>query len=267
MSFDLMVFERGQAPETFEAFLDWYEVQTQWTEERDYDSLSGTSPQLSAWFMEMKETFPPLNGTYSLSDEEAFANEEIENRLTDYSIGGDMIFAAFGWSAAEEACELALALAKKHSVGFYDPQAGTIYCQGMGICKMRTERSDDKTVVWEQIEKELRSLDQAARGTTNRDGAFITIWFEDDETEHAFMQCMPLYPKAGGFFKKLFSGAKDAEEKEEKSITAYTVEAGTGEKIFTLQVEGKEQLEQILNEYYQTRQLPDTSDWTDSGIL
>ena len=38
----------------------------------------------------------------------------------DYSIGHDIIYAAFSWSVAEEAYEQMLSLAKKHDVGFFD---------------------------------------------------------------------------------------------------------------------------------------------------
>ena len=261
MSFDLMAFEKANAPEFFEDFLNWSSEQTKWTEDRDYDSLDGTSPRLEAWFMAMKETFPPLNGPYCLNDEEL--SVEIENRLTDYSIGSSVIYAAFGWSVAEEAGELAGKLAKIHDVGFFNPQTGDILCEGMVLCKMRTESYDDKTVVWEHIEKEILSLDDPGRGTSPRDGVFITVFFEQNGTGGEFMQCSPDYPKHEGFFKRLFGSGKSSDT----GILSYTVEAGTGEKIYATQLSGKEQVRQILHDYYLSRRLPDISSWQDTGII
>ena len=57
MSYDLMVFERTKAPTTKKEFMAWYEKQTEWEEEHDYQTISVSSPALQNWFMEMKEKF------------------------------------------------------------------------------------------------------------------------------------------------------------------------------------------------------------------
>jgi hypothetical protein len=258
MSFDLMVFEKSKAPKASEDFFLWYDEETQWQEERDYNSLNGTSPQLVAWFMEMKKTFPPMNGEYSLSDEEAFANDDIERHLTDYSIGSNIIYSAFAWSLADEAYKLALNLAKSHDVGFYNPQTGEICCNSMILCKIRIETSNDDMIAdWKRIEKEILTLD-----SPKRQGSFVTLWFEQNGTDQEFMQCMPTYPEQKGFLKKLFSSST-----ENNTITSYAVEAGTGDKIYTIQANSKEKVLQIFHDYYSSRTLPDISDWTDSGII
>ena len=120
MSYDLMVFEKTKAPGTKKEFMDWYEKQTEWGEDHDYQTIGVSSPALQSWFMEMKETFPPMNGEYAPGDEAIEADEEWESRLTDYCIGRDVIYAAFPWSQAEEAYELVRNLAQKHGVGFFD---------------------------------------------------------------------------------------------------------------------------------------------------
>lgn len=125
MSYDLMVFEKTKAPATKKEFMAWYEKQTEWSEEHDYETISVSSPALQNWFMEMKEKFPPMNGEYapdfdSLDDEEA---EAVEQHMADYSIGHDVIYAAFAWSVADEAYELMRSLAQKHKVGFFDVSA------------------------------------------------------------------------------------------------------------------------------------------------
>ena len=119
MSYDLMVFERTAAPKSRKDFLEWYEKQTEWNEEHDYDDPVITSSDLRNWFMEIIEKFPQMNGAFELSDDE-LDNMENESYVTDYSIGKAVIYAAFAWSLAEEAFETVTKLAKKHNVGFFN---------------------------------------------------------------------------------------------------------------------------------------------------
>ena len=46
--------------------------------------------------------------------------ENLELHMVDYSIGYNVIYAAFSWSVADEAYELMRSLAQKHKVGFFD---------------------------------------------------------------------------------------------------------------------------------------------------
>ena len=133
MSYDLMVFEIEQAPTSKTDFLSWYQRQTQWSEPHDYQSIDVASPALQHWFMEMKETFPPLNGEHSPSDAQLEEEWWLEDRLTDFSIGTHVIYIGFPWSTAEEAYETTRMLAKKHHVGLFDvsgPNADVILPDG-----------------------------------------------------------------------------------------------------------------------------------------
>lgn len=120
MSYDLMVFEKVKAPKTRKEFLEWYEKQTEWGEDHDYQTIGISSPALQNWFLEMKETFPPMNGEYAPDFEFLAGNEDLDSHVTDYSIGKEIIYATFSWSTAEEAYNLTRRLAKKHDVGFFD---------------------------------------------------------------------------------------------------------------------------------------------------
>ena len=120
MSYDLMVFEKTKAPRTKREFLRWFEEQAECGEEPSSQSLSASSPALRNWFMEMKEAFPPMNGLYAPDDEQLSADEELESRLTDYSISGGAIYASFAWSLAEEAYGTVRKAAQRHDVGFFD---------------------------------------------------------------------------------------------------------------------------------------------------
>lgn len=124
LSYDLMVFEKTKAPKTRAEFITWYEKQTRWEEDHDYQTITVSSPALQSWFMEMKEVFPPMNGEYAPEDDLIEEDETLEARLTDYCIGRDVIYAAFAWSVAEEAYERMRTLAQKHGVGFFDVSGG-----------------------------------------------------------------------------------------------------------------------------------------------
>lgn len=123
MSYDLMVFEKEKAPKTKKNFMAWYEKQVEWSEEHDYQRISVSSSALQNWFMEMKETFPPMNGEYAPASELLDEDENLESYLTDYCIGRDVIYASFAWSVASEAYERMRSLAQKHNVGFFDVSA------------------------------------------------------------------------------------------------------------------------------------------------
>lgn len=263
MSYDLMVFEQTKAPTVYEEFLNWMSQQTEWSEDRDYHSIEGTSEQLVSWLMDMKKTFPPLNGAFRPSNEEIGTDQNMENHLTDYTIGTDLVYASFGYSVAEEADRLVPEYAKKHGVGFYNPQTGEVHHDDMIFCNMATEGQTDRISTWEQIEREILTLDSPQRGASNRDGAFVTLSFANNGTDQEFMQCMPVYPKEKGLFSKLFGGKQSVDG----GIIAYTVEAGDGEKLYEKQATTKEELSAILHAYYIRRKLPDLSGWTDSGIL
>lgn len=115
MSYDLMVFERTKAPQKRKEFLVWYDKETEWSEEHGYDDPAVTSPALRNWYEEMIKTFPNMD-----SPDAEVEDDDAEAHLTVYSIGHNVIYAAFAWSVAEEAYEKVKALAQKHGVGFYD---------------------------------------------------------------------------------------------------------------------------------------------------
>lgn len=96
--------------------MNWYRDQTQWSEEHSYDDPVVTSANLRSWFMEMIESYPAMNGPYSKEDEDS-------DFVTDYSIGNEVIYAAFAWSLAEQAYDKMKTLAEKHNVGFFDASA------------------------------------------------------------------------------------------------------------------------------------------------
>jgi len=116
MSYDLMVFDPQSAPPDRAGFMAWYWKQTEWSEGHKYDDPGVTTPELRAWFMDMIQHFPALNGPLRSNDVDA-------DEITDYSIGRSVIYVGFRWSLAESAYDTVFSMAEKHHVGFFDVSA------------------------------------------------------------------------------------------------------------------------------------------------
>lgn len=115
VSYDLMVFALEVAPRDRASFMEWYDAQTEWQEDHSYNDPTVCTPALRAWFMEMIQSYPAMNGPYAQED-----LPEDEGSVTDYSVGRFAIYAAFSWSKADEAYEHTFRLAAKHGVGFFN---------------------------------------------------------------------------------------------------------------------------------------------------
>ena len=113
MSYDVMVFDPAVAPRGAAAFLQWYDAPTDWNEKHGYDDAAVSVPALQAFFTELAEDFPPMDGP--LSDD-----EDDRPQVTDYSIGTHVIYASFDDEVAEDAHGQVQILANKHQVGFFD---------------------------------------------------------------------------------------------------------------------------------------------------
>jgi len=107
-----MVFEPDAVPVRHDEFLDWYALQTKWTEDHGYDDPAITTEHLRAWFQDMIQIFPPMNGSDQLAKD--------ENSSTDYAIGTSFVYASFAWSKSEAAYMTVARLAEKHSLGLFN---------------------------------------------------------------------------------------------------------------------------------------------------
>jgi hypothetical protein len=119
VSYDLMVFDPKAAPRGKDAFLSWYDGQTQWSEGKSYEAPSATTPNLAAWYADMCRDFPNMNDPDTYEPE----HDEDNPRLTGYSIGPSIIYTDFRWSQAETAYATVRKLAVKHRVGFFNVSA------------------------------------------------------------------------------------------------------------------------------------------------
>ncbi len=118
MSYDLMVFEPSAAPKSEDEFMEWYDEQTEWSEDHNYQDHTVASKALQNWYMEMIKEFPPMNGPLASRDNDDHPG------LTSYSIGRYVIYSGFSWGMVEEAYSKVRELATKYSVGFFDVSSG-----------------------------------------------------------------------------------------------------------------------------------------------
>ena len=114
MTYDILAFDPDSV--TDEDFPAWWNKQSEWSEDHSYDDAAVTTPSLREFFGDLIQTFPPMNGPGSPTDEEFDADPELEVRVTDYSIGTTVVYGAFAWSQESTARPLFTSLAAKHGV-------------------------------------------------------------------------------------------------------------------------------------------------------
>lgn len=109
----LTVFDPALVPhDDIADFLHWYDLTTEWVEDRDYASTTGTAETLLPWFETMSAEFPPrvagATGT------------------TRYIIGSTCVYARFADDVSAAAETLARRLAHDHGLGLYVAGSGEV---------------------------------------------------------------------------------------------------------------------------------------------
>ena len=128
-------------------------------------------------------------------------------------------------------------------------------------CRMDTEIQANQIVEWEQIEVALQTLDDPLRGDRHRESVFVTVCFGQAANGDNFMQCTPKYVIEPRSFKEAFT--KSPGEYDDMRIFEFIIEVCKNGKIYSMVQFGKEQMIKLFYNYYQTRKLPDVSNWTD----
>jgi hypothetical protein len=150
MSYDLVVFEPSVAPTDREQFREWFDAQTEWTEEHGYNDPSIPSLALRNWYQAILAKYPNLQNP-DLSDDEIDLPT-----VTDYSLGGSVICCAFRWTIAEQAYDDVRRLAVEHHVGFYDVSGdegdGEIYFPGESL-------RPPSGGAWRDVSRQFRELE------------------------------------------------------------------------------------------------------------
>lgn len=110
MSYDLLVFAPDAAPPKRAAFLDWYDEETDWRDDLDYDDPATASPALQAFYADLAAEFPP-----------APASETEPDSGTEYTIAPALIYMSFyDWDKIDQAHAAVSRLAARHALGFFD---------------------------------------------------------------------------------------------------------------------------------------------------
>lgn len=109
----LTVFDPALVPHGDIAdFLHWYDLTTEWFEDRDYDSTAGTAQSLLPWLSVVSEEFPPLIDGAS--------------GTTRYIIGSTCIYARFADAVSKAAETRSRELARAHGLGLYVAGSGEV---------------------------------------------------------------------------------------------------------------------------------------------
>jgi hypothetical protein len=114
MSYDILAFD--SAATTDAAFSEWWDGQSQWLEDHSYDTPDVTTSALQAFYADLIRDFPPMNGPGAPTDQEIERDPSLEARLTDYSIGTQLVYAGFSWSQEQSARTRFQQLADAHGV-------------------------------------------------------------------------------------------------------------------------------------------------------
>jgi len=166
------------------------------------------------------------------------------------------VFCALDYSVADEAISYIISLADEYKIGVYNPQSSeVIYPKNIEILKYRTEDRDDTFTDWYTIENSINTLDSLERGTSNRENAFVTVWFEKNgKDEDEYIQCTPNYVKKG-FLNNLFKS------KSEVLIDGYDFEIMIDKKLYQTNVSDKKDLIRLMKEWCWERKNPDVKNY------
>lgn len=106
----LVVFDPATVPtRAINDFLYWYDMTTEWAQDRDYDSTAGTVGHVAQWWEQMSAQFPPL--------------VDGADNTTRYIIGDDFVYARFGRNH-KEAIAAGKVLASDLGLGAYVTGSG-----------------------------------------------------------------------------------------------------------------------------------------------
>jgi hypothetical protein len=187
-----------------------------------------------------------MNGPLALSDEEFDRlDAETEARVTDYSIGRSVIYAAFAWSVAGEAEKTMRELAREHQVGFYHPGSGEVWFPGnQRRFRLNTNNAspiDD--VSWEDAWLALNRLHTVK-------GEFVTLEETQPSGEIVYMQSI--------------YNQREGEYVIEAQLASSSLANGMPQ--YSRRVTAIGELAAIFRDWFVWGQLPDFALWDDAEL-
>ena len=114
MSYDVLVFDPAAVSDA--DFPAWWVEQATWSENHSYSDPAVTTPELQAFYADIHQQFPNMNGPDAPTDEELDTDPDIEDRLADYSIGNRLIYMSFPWSEGAHALTAVETIALRNGV-------------------------------------------------------------------------------------------------------------------------------------------------------
>ena len=248
MSLDLFIFEKREEIKTSLDVLSYLEEFSRYEEDKDYNSLEGCSPVITAWAKEMFKHFPPMNGEYALPDEIAFSSEDIEDHLTDYTLGKHGAICSFSYNVIDDALDFLLDIFDEYNIGVYDfNNIDNIIGFDIEILKYKTESTNITPCTWSEVENSIYTLDNPERKS-----AYLSLWFDINGKDSSFLQCAPIY-KEPSFFSRLFNKDKTTE------FNGYALEMKNDKNAYRTVIQNKKQLREIIKSWCFDRKLPDIS--------
>lgn len=265
MSYDLAVFDKRKAPADTAGFISWYEKQTEWEDDLDYDAISHASLELQGVYHALRTIFPPMNGPYAPSDEELSNSPDLEGRLCDYCIGKDILYLSFSYSMADHAYPIVKRAAYFHGAGFFDASGESrpvffdspypMRLEGEGI---RTTAVSDFIQIKERLD-EMTAMDHSYLYLTDQTESYIQVGGYGD----AFTVEKRIYTDVTRYTHKK-AGYLLSDNGDRESFVSI---AGNKVKLKQHQILKKDAVEQLLLEFFQGTQTVDGIGWSEMDLI
>lgn len=143
MSYDLMVFEPGAAPEDRHAFIAWFSQVVRLREGHMASEPTCTTPRLRDWYADMSAAFPHVREM----PVRPFTGTRADDFATDYRFHPQAVFARFEWKVSRRAYHIGMRHARWHQLGFFDAsgESASVYTVANGrlVLAHRGERLTD----------------------------------------------------------------------------------------------------------------------------
>lgn len=265
MSYDLAVFEKSKAPADTAGFLAWYEEQTEWGGDYDYNDIAHASPGLQKFFRQIRTIFPPMNGEFAPGDEELENDPGLEELLCDYCIGEDLIYLSLAYSVADRAYELVRRAAYFAGVGFFSPSDGDSVPVFFGSrCPMLLEGEWFRPVSVSEYDSICEKLDDmlvkdhSYLYLTDQSDSYIQVGGYGDSftvERRVYTDCISYTHQKAGYSYT-----------EEDDADSSVVIAGNAVRVKKRQILSGETVRRLFQDFFQGTETVDSVEWADMCV-
>ncbi len=238
-SFKFAVVTKKHYFDNYSEFSSWVysSIRKPLKEEQDYSINSTSDESLVNFYKDIILRFPSIYGEFAVPDE--VLNKMSSNELSylaEYYITDNIIECSLNFSSETlefDDFEYILDSIKKHDVIFY--QTLNILNFNFPICFMKSSKTSyDIPVGWDTICNDI----------LYKRGIDFTLYFKENNTDNESMK-----------FKTLDSKV------DVDRTGKYLIEVTNGDNSWELEVDTQEELMQCFKEFYDTRKIPNTTQW------